>query len=185
MFNLANFLTFSRTLGAVALLFTAPGSVAFFFLYTWCGLTDLVDGTIARKMKTAGKTGALLDSIADLTFIAAVTIILLPVMIKTIPFWSLIGTLAVFLIRTAAYLIGAAKFHHFAALHTISNKVTGGLLFLLPYGLGSSCQNVMLVVILIVAGYSSIEEVICEIYMKEYQPNIKTVFQLGWIRNSV
>ena len=50
------------------LLFLTPKSPVFFAVYSLTGLTDALDGWLARKTGTASDFGARLDSIADLLF---------------------------------------------------------------------------------------------------------------------
>ena len=61
----ANLLTLTRIPLALCLLFTAPLSTSFFFLYTLAGITDMLDGPISRRTHTASRSGARLDSLAD------------------------------------------------------------------------------------------------------------------------
>ena len=44
--------------------------VVFWIIYALCGLSDIADGWLARKLKYVTKTGALLDSVADICFVA-------------------------------------------------------------------------------------------------------------------
>ena len=64
----ANGITLLRIVGTVVLLFSAPMSPLFLWIYTLTGLTDMPDGWIARKTGTADDFGARFDSIADLLF---------------------------------------------------------------------------------------------------------------------
>ena len=76
---MANILTISRTLLSVLLLCTHPLSCSFYILYVLCGLTDAVDGFVARKTGSASKMGAKLDTAADFVFAIVCLIKLLPV----------------------------------------------------------------------------------------------------------
>ena len=73
MKNLANIITVSRIGLAVWMIFTEPLSPCFYILYAVCGLTDMIDGTVARITNTQSKMGALLDSVADMVFCAVAT----------------------------------------------------------------------------------------------------------------
>ena len=64
---MANILTISRIPLSVLLLCTHPLSCSFYILYVFCGLTDVVDGFIARKTGSVSETGAKLDTPGDLT----------------------------------------------------------------------------------------------------------------------
>ena len=64
--NVSDIITFFRIAGTIPLAVLKPLSAEFFCLYALTGVTDVLDGFIARKTKTAGDFGARLDSIADL-----------------------------------------------------------------------------------------------------------------------
>ena len=65
---IANCITVSRLLFSLAMILFPPSSVPFAVLYVLCGLTDVLDGFVARKLRTESKTGERLDSAADLFF---------------------------------------------------------------------------------------------------------------------
>ena len=83
--NAANLITLLRIAGTISLLFLKPLSAVFFLIYALTGLTDVLDGWIARKTKTAGDFGARLDSIADLLFYTVILIRLLPILFAQLP----------------------------------------------------------------------------------------------------
>ena len=60
----ANAITLLRISGTAVLLFLRPFSPAFFVVYTLTGVTDVLDGFVARKTGTASDFGAKLDSAA-------------------------------------------------------------------------------------------------------------------------
>ena len=66
--NFADFITIIRIICAVLMLIPKPLSAEFFILYALCGLSDILDGFIARKTKTTSKPGSILDSIGDIVF---------------------------------------------------------------------------------------------------------------------
>ena len=68
MKNAANVLTFSRILFAIAMLLASPFSAVFWICYLCAGLSDVLDGIVARKCKQESDFGARLDSIADFVF---------------------------------------------------------------------------------------------------------------------
>ena len=65
---MANVLTICRIVSSIALLIPGTFSPAFFALYAFAGVTDMVDGTVARRTGTESEFGAKLDSIADLGY---------------------------------------------------------------------------------------------------------------------
>jgi len=57
MKHIANIITGSRIVFSIALLFFPPLSSAFYVLYAAAGLTDMIDGTVARKTNTVSDFG--------------------------------------------------------------------------------------------------------------------------------
>ena len=83
--QIANIITSCRILGSIGLLNCPVFSACFYGLYLFCGLTDMVDGTIARKTGTVSEFGARLDAVADFLFVIASFVKLVPVI--RIPIW--------------------------------------------------------------------------------------------------
>lgn len=76
MYNLANILTFSRILMIPLIVgsFYLPGDKAYwigFAIFTAAGITDFLDGYIARKYEMTSALGKFMDPIADKLLIAA------------------------------------------------------------------------------------------------------------------
>ncbi|WP_283606847.1 CDP-alcohol phosphatidyltransferase family protein [Faecalispora anaeroviscerum] len=129
---LPNVLTLLRIVLSVPLLFVEPFSAWFFVLYTLCGLSDMLDGYLARRLGCAGPAGARLDSVADFTFAAVLLFRLLPAM--NLPVWLFGWVAGIALMKLFSLAIGYARHKQAAFLHTYANKAAGLLLFCLPYG---------------------------------------------------
>ena len=97
MKHIANIITGSRIVFSIALLFFPPLSSAFYVLYAAAGLTDMIDGTVARKTNTVSSFGAKLDTIADFIFVAVCSIKLLPIL--DIPVWLWVWIAGIALIK--------------------------------------------------------------------------------------
>ena len=80
-----NIITAFRFLGAASLLLCSPTREAFWVIYGLCGVSDIADGYLARRLHAESKTGAVLDSVADICLVACCAIRLLPVL--QIPMW--------------------------------------------------------------------------------------------------
>ena len=176
--SLPNFITALRIVGTLFLLFTNPFSVVFYVIYTFCGITDVLDGWIARKTKSTSEFGAKLDSIADLLFYFVMGIKIFPVLWEKLPtdVWCMVGV--ILLLRAASYLVAAVKYRRFASLHTYMNKLTGLVIFTIPYFIRESFAVTLCKVIAGIAGIGSIEELIMHISSKDYQPGIKTILNI-------
>ena len=60
---LANFITGSRIIFSLAMLNFPVFSAGFYFCYMLAGFTDMIDGTIARKLGTESKFGRNFDTV--------------------------------------------------------------------------------------------------------------------------
>ena len=83
--QIANIVTVSRGILSVPLLFLPLSSVWFYTIYLFCGLTDMVDGRIARITGAASRFGARLDTVSDFIFLLVCSVRLLPLL--QIPKW--------------------------------------------------------------------------------------------------
>ena len=128
--QMANILTGFRMIGSVLLVFLTTFSLRFYIVYLLCGFTDMIDGTVARKTNSVSRFGEKMDTAADIMFVAAALIKFLPNL--PIPLWLWIWGGGIAVMKISNILLGYVFRKQFAALHTILNKVTGLLLFLLP-----------------------------------------------------
>ncbi|MCR5575648.1 MAG: CDP-alcohol phosphatidyltransferase family protein [Oscillospiraceae bacterium] len=127
---MANIITGVRILCAAALLFCRPFSPAFYALYVTAGFSDMIDGAVARKTKTAGEFGAKLDTAADLLLVAVCLIKLIPVL--EVPLWLCIWIAVIALIKLINIVSGYVMRKRFVSVHSAMNKLTGVALFILP-----------------------------------------------------
>ena len=79
---------------------------------------------------SASEFGARLDTAADLVFVLACLIKLFPVL--RIPFWLYVWIGIIALIKIGNIISGFAVKKRFVTVHSVMNKVTGTLMFLLP-----------------------------------------------------
>ena len=162
--HIANIISSCRILFSICLLFCPVFSVSFYTLYLFCGITDMVDGTIARKTNAVSGFGARLDTIADFIFFAVSLIKLFPII--HIPKWIWIWIAMIAIIKIFSVILGFAYKKKLISLHTAKNKITGLLLFLLPLTLQYVEIKYSLIAVCIVATMSAIQEVY---YIRNYR----------------
>ena len=126
--RLPNDISAFRIAGSIGLLFCDVSGLPFWVLYALCGISDMVDGSLARIIQAESKTGAVLDSVADIVFVACCAIRLLPVL--EIPVWLCIWAGVIVFIKMVNQVSALAVFKRFCFPHTWANKLTGFLLFL-------------------------------------------------------
>ena len=172
--NSANIITLLRIPLAAAMLFSPPFSALFWVFYSCCGLTDILDGIVARKLKAQSALGAKLDSIADAAFALAVAVVL--AVNAEIPPWLWLCALGVALLRFISYAIGFYKYRTFASLHTYTNKLTGALVFASPIFFSAFGINATGVILCVFAAASALEELIITVKSSELNRECKSVF---------
>lgn len=168
---IANAISIARIFLILTLFFIRPLSVGFFVIYIICGISDMLDGYIARKLGIQSKFGEKLDSVADLIMVAVLIIILYPIINipPTVTYW-IIG---IVIIRMLSIIIVFVKYKMFGILHTVGNKVTGLMLFLFPIIIQS---EVLIYLLCATASISAIEELFIHILSKEFNGNQKSIF---------
>lgn len=127
---MANIITGIRILLSAALLFCPAFSPAFYALYIAAGFSDMIDGAVARKTGTVSAFGSRMDTIADIVFVAVCLMKLLPVL--RVPVWLYFWIVVIAAIKLFNIAIGYTRHKELAAVHSVMNKVAGGLLFLFP-----------------------------------------------------
>ena len=153
---IANIISGCRVLFSICLLFCPIFSVGFYSTYIFCGITDMVDGTISRKTNSVSEFGARLDTTSDFLFFAVALIKLLPVI--HIPKWILVWVVVIAIIKICNVILGFIYKKKLISLHTLMNKITGLLLFLLPPAIQFIEIKYSLIAVCIVATFSAIQE---------------------------
>ena len=154
--HIANILTACRIIGSILLLFFPAFSVAFYIIYIFCGFSDMIDGTIARKTNSISKFGSQLDTFADLIFVVVSLFKFLPAI--HIPQWLLIWCGVIATIKIANIIRGYVSKKQFISLHTFMNKATGLLLFILPLTISFVDLKYTAIVVCSIATFSAFQE---------------------------
>ena len=131
--HLANIITGLRIIGSVALLFLDAPSFPFYITYLLCGFSDMIDGAIARKTNAVSSFGSKLDTVADAVFMAVCVVKVLPII--DLPIWVWMWITVIAIIKFANIVLGFVLRKKLVVYHSVLNKITGSLLFLLPFTL--------------------------------------------------
>ena len=156
MRSLANYITFFRILCSIVMLFFPAFSTAFYALYITAGVSDMIDGWVARRTLTTSELGAKLDTIADIVFVVVCLAKLLPVLNIPVWLWVWIGVIA--LIKIINVISGFIVQKRFISVHSTMNKVTGLLLFVFPLTLSLIDLKYSAAVVCIFATFAAIQE---------------------------
>ena len=154
--HIANIITTSRIICSIILLLPQTYSPKFFSLYLFCGFTDMIDGTIARRLHSDSELSSRLDSLADITFVVTAIIKFIPVIQIPHTIWFWIITIA--FIKLGNILLTYIKNKKFISLHTVANKITGLILFIFPLSFKFINPLYSSVVVCSMASFSAVQE---------------------------
>ena len=169
--QIPNTLCWIRIACALSLFLFKPFSFWFMVVYIVGGFTDIVDGTIARKLKVNSNFGANLDGAADLLFAGIGLYILLPVV--DFPAWAAPVVLSILSIRILSIIIAAFRFKQFIMLHTIGNKIVVSIAWLIFIFYLFMDVKIILIIGCIVALFAFVEDLIIICTSKEPDLNTK------------
>ena len=164
MTQLPNIITLLRIAGSISLLLCDVTGVVFWIIYALCGVSDIADGWLARKLRCVTKTGALLDSLADICFVACLCSLLLPILdsalplcfSKELPQWLWLWAGVIIVIKVVNQLSALVMYGRCCFPHTAANKWAGFLLFIaVPMTFASA---IPLAIVAIIATFAAIRE---------------------------
>ncbi len=174
--QLANIITSSRIAAGIVLFFFSSVTGLFLGIYVYCGVTDLIDGPIARKMNTSSNTGALLDTVGDvLTYLALVKILLVA---SLIPMWAIIWFVIGVLGILASGFVSRKRFGKFSIIHSLFGKLMGFFAFTLPFAVFSGIETICYIAICTSATISAFESNYIQMKLKEPDDSIISIPQL-------
>ena len=153
---MANLITCMRILCAAALAFLPVLSPSFYAVYLLAGVSDMLDGFVARRTNTASSLGAKLDTLADFVFAAVCLIRLLPLFV--LPLWLRSWIALIAAIKFVNMISGWIMHRRFVSEHTRLNKLTGLLLFALPLLLPAVDLKVAAGIVCSVATIAAVQE---------------------------
>lgn len=156
MKNAANYISVSRIIMSIILCSTKAFSVAFYIIYTYCGISDMLDGFIARKSKNESKIGDRLDSASDIIFVIAAMIKILPALnlSKGIIIWTVI----IALIKVTNMIFSYISYKKILLPHTVANKITGFALFIAPFIIFNTNPIIFEIILCSIATFAAVEE---------------------------
>ena len=153
---MANLITCIRIICSIVLLFCPVFSPAFYILYLAAGVGDMADGPVARKMGRVSEFGSKFDTAADFVLVAVCLIKLIPAVYVPVPL--IIWIIVIAVIKAINLISGYVMRKEIVVLHTVMNKVTGVMLFVLPLTLTFIDLKISGTIVSMVATFAAIQE---------------------------
>ncbi len=173
--HVPNALSLLRIPLSLLLLVSRHHPVLFWCLYIASGLSDVLDGYMARKLKMESAQGAQLDSLADLVFYLVWIGIFGRAYFMTLVSAQKGLLLAVFFIRILGLFWMKRRFRRFILHHTLANKAVGIGTFLLPFFFFRIKDGVLLWFLLGLSLWAALEEIALGIQSKDQQQNRRSI----------
>ena len=156
MRRIPDLLSMSRIVLCLPLLLVDAMTMPFWTLYMTAGMTDMLDGFLARRWGVESKFGARLDSLADFVFVLAVGYKLFPCLKLPASLWMMIALIA--LVKIINAICSYVVRHRIEYLHTKANRFTGFFLFIGMMTIGQSYFISVAWMIACIALFTAIQE---------------------------
>jgi len=184
MRHIPNILSIARFPLSVSLLFMAKTPVLFLCAYLVTGLTDVLDGFLARRFHWESKLGAKLDGTADILFMLSMLAVVFGVLRLRLRGYVMITLGALVALKLANLLFTKLKFGTWSTMHTLANKYTAlpfycvcpVLVWLREAAGAMETVNLLLAVFLATVFVANLEETLLLARMKEYDTDMKSLW---------
>jgi len=156
--HIPNIITALRIVLCVPMVCAEAMSALFLSCYLLAGITDMLDGYLARKFGVASDSGSRLDSIADVVFVVTAFVKLFPLI--ELPFWIWLIIIIIAVIKVASISVSKIRIGKIVFLHTIPNKLTGLLLFFGMFFVEMPYFQYVVIGISVFAMFAAIDELV-------------------------
>ena len=182
MKNIPNALSISRVPLSVLLLFLVDRPIVFLAVYAVIGLTDILDGFLARRCRWESEFGAKIDGFADMGFMLALLSVVFGIMRNILKFkvYVAVGVGVVAAVKLVNLTFTKLKFKQWSTMHTLANKYTALPFYLIvPYCVWfQKVPNELILAFLVIVLFANLEETLILARSKEYDENTKSIFHL-------
>ena len=170
-----NLLSLARIILSLFLIFLYPMKLYFLLVYIFCGITDILDGFIARKINATSELGSKLDSFADMIIIFVILFKFIPIM--NLNLFMIVWLICVTILKSLCILVVFIRFNQFGMVHTYMKKITGSLIFIYPILNYFTSSKFYIFIIFIFASITAIEEILIDFTMKSLELDRKSYFK--------
>jgi len=177
MKHVPNILSLIRLIAIIPLLLLTPFEWPFMVIYVVAGLTDMIDGPIARKFNVTSKFGATLDGGADVLLVLVVLFRLMPIV--EFSNWIMIWIFIAIGMKVLTVVIGYIRHKQIIFLHTYANKFFVFSLFLFPVFYSFMEADIVLTGLLIIAMIAFSEDIYINATSKEVDLDDKGILFRG------
>ena len=162
---------------SIALLFLTDKPILFATVYFLCGISDVLDGYLARRLSAETTFGSKLESAGDFVFYLVCLRVLLTFADRGEGGIILACITIIVAMRAINLVITKMRFNQWCIMHTIGNKLTGFALFLmLPvWVLANGIIFWSSIAVGVMAGLSALEEAVILLKSETYDTNRRSI----------
>lgn len=151
---MANLITGTRIVLALILIFCPTFSGLFYIVYILAGISDVLDGIVARRLGQTTKFGAQFDTVSDFIFVAVVIIkVVQPLQISS---WLFVWIIFIAVIKCINFITALKAYRSIVPEHTLMNKICGVILFIIPFCVGKFSRQLVTMLIIITCTIATI-----------------------------
>ena len=154
--SMADLISSSRIIMSIVLLIPITFSLPFNIIYIYCGISDVLDGFIARISKSESELGDRLDSIADIIFVVVAMFKILPVL--NLNYGIIIWLVLIAFIKIVNVVYSYINYKKLILPHTILDKITGFILFISSFILINYNSMIFEIIICSIATFAAVQE---------------------------
>ena len=175
--NIPNILTcFRIVLSIILLLFFHQINIIFLTIFSVAAITDLLDGTLARKYNVCSLLGSILDTLGDVLLYS--NIFKLIIISNLLSPSTYIYLIIIFIISFISPLIAYFKFKKFYFIHSLSSKIAGLTIFIIPYSIFFNFSSIYIPIVILLFSLSSFENIIMQILLNEPDSDAKSIYHI-------
>jgi len=179
--HIPNLLSLSRIPLSVTMMFFAQERIIFLCIYAVTGLTDMLDGRVARKYGWQSELGSKFDGLADASWIFSMMAVVFLILRIKFASYVYIAFAVTLVVRIVNLIFTRVKFHQWGAIHSTLVRYSGTPLYLIaPYCVWTrKGPSVLLLAAMCIVLLSVIEESLILARMETYDMNVKSIFHLN------
>lgn len=156
--HIPNIITALRIALCIPMLLAETMSPMFVSCYLLAGVSDMLDGFLARKLCVSSEFGARLDSVADFVFVITAFMKLFPLL--NFPLWIWLTIIMITVVKIISLIVSKLRNGKVVFLHTKANKITGFVLFTGMLFVKTSCFQYVMIGAIIMAAYAAVDEMV-------------------------
>jgi phosphatidylglycerophosphate synthase len=174
--KLPNMLSIVRIVLSLILIIYMEKPIVFVVVYIAIGLSDVLDGAIARRLGCESELGARLDSIGDFVFYSILVYVFFYLYSSILEVTHIFAIIAIISTRLMNISLTKLKYKKVIFIHTFANKAAGVMVYFMPVVLIFIQKSILVWSVLLIAFIAAVEEMFITFIYDDFDLNRRSVF---------